>query len=108
MEKENLLISIIEQQKINELKDFVKENKDFQFNFTTSAGKNLLHFAASKLSSNTLGIIQILLLKGLDPLALDEKFKSSLDIAKESSNIPAMTIMKHFVNLKNKESQTYI
>lgn len=108
MEKATVLISIIEKQNLAELKDFTKENPDFSFNFTTDKGKNLLHYAASKISSNTLAVIQILLEKGLDPLDVDEKFTSALDVAKASNNVPAMTLMKHYVNKKNQEDQGFI
>lgn len=94
MEKINELINIVEKQNLASLKDFVKENQDFSFKFTTDKGKNLLHYAAAKVSSNTLAIIQILLEKGLDPMDVDEKFVSALDVAKSSNNVPAMTLMK--------------
>jgi ankyrin repeat protein len=108
MEKENELIYIIEKQDLSSLKEFAKDNPKFPFNFTTDKGKNLLHYAAANLSSNTLAIIQILLEKGLNPMDVDEKFVSPLDVAKKSNNVPAMTLMKHYVNKKNQENQSYL
>ncbi len=108
MEKENLLINIIETQNLASLKKFAKENPEFAFDFTTEKGRNLLHYAASKLSSNTLAIIQIILEKGIDPLDVDEKFISALDVAKEHNNIPALTLMKHYINKKNQENKGYL
>jgi ankyrin repeat protein len=107
MNKKDILIDIIQKQDLVGLKDFVKNEKDFTYDFTTLSGQTLLHLVASKLTSQTLGTIQILLEKGIDPLAVDEKFKTALDIAKESNNIPAMTIMKHFINKKIQEQKTY-
>ncbi len=107
MNKKDILIDIIQKQDLVGLKDFVKSEKDFNYDFTTLNGQTLLHLVASKLTSQTLGTIQILLENGIDPLAVDEKFKTALDIAKDSNNIPAMTIMKHFVNKKIQEQQTY-
>lgn len=106
MSKEEELIQIVDNQDLNLLKKFINENKDFNFDFTTKKGQNLLHYVSKKVSSNTLSIIQILIEKGVDPQAVDEKFMSALDIAKESNNIPAMTIMKHYVSKKSKEDQT--
>ncbi len=107
MDKNQYLIDIIEKQNINELKSFVKENSDFQLNFTTDNGSNLLHFSANKLSENTLSIIQILLEKGLDPMAVNENFVTPLEIAQQHSNVPAMTIMKHYINKRMQEAKNY-
>lgn len=108
MENNNTLINIIEKQDLASLKEFAKANPEFAFDFTTEKGRTLLHYAANKLSSNTLAIIQILLEKGLDPMDVDEKFISPLDVAKSSNNIPALTLMKHYINKKNQENQSYL
>lgn len=108
MNKKNELIEIVKKQDINKLKLFIKENINFNFTFTTEKGENLLHFSTNIISSNTLSIIQILLEKGLDPLSVNENFLNALDIAKENNNIPALTIMKHFINKKNKEDQFFL
>lgn len=107
MLKEEIIIELVNNQDLIGIKKFIKENKNFSFDFTSNDGKNLLHYAASKLTSNTLSVIQILLENGLDPLAVNEKFISALDVAKLANNIPAMTIMKHYVNKRNQESQNY-
>jgi len=105
--KKEIIIDIIKKQDLISLKSFIKENTDFPFNFTTDNGKNLLHYAANKVSHNTLSVIQILLEKGLDPLAVDENFESAIDVAEKNNNIPALTIMNSFVNKRMHEVKTY-
>ncbi len=101
------LINIVQQQNLSELKSFLTINKNLDLSFTTESGDTLLHFAASKLTENTLSIIQILLENGLDPLAVNQNFQTSIEVALENNNIPAMTIMKHYVNKKMQEAKGY-
>lgn len=82
-------------------------NKGIDLSFTTENGDTLLHFAASKLTENTLSIIQVLLECGIDPLSVNKNFQTSIEVAQENNNIPAMTIMKHYVNKKLQETKNY-
>lgn len=107
-EQQLYLIEIAKEQNLNALKDFINQNKGFNFDFTNKNGDTLLHFAVEKLTSRTLPFIQILLEVGIDPTAVNEKFNTPLDVAKTVNNIPALTLMKHFINKKNQEIQTYI
>jgi ankyrin repeat protein len=95
------------QQNISILKEIFLKLEDSDKRFTTNEGKNLLHFVSDKKTENTLPLIQFLLNAGIDPQALDENFESALDIAKKNNNIPALTLMKHFVNKRNQEIQNY-
>ncbi len=101
------LIKIVKEQNLLELKKVLLSEKSIDLSFTTDGGDTLLHFASSKLTENTLSIIQILLENGLDPLAVNQKFQTSIEVAQESNNIPAMTIMKHYVNKKLQETKNY-
>lgn len=85
---------------------FKLEDSDKQF--TTEEGKNLLHFVSDIKTEKTLPLIQFLLESGLDPQAVDENFESPIDLAKYNNNIPALTLMKHFVNKRNKEIESYL
>lgn len=101
------LINMIEAQDLTSLKNFLSSNKNVDLSFTTEKGDTLLHFASSKLTENTLSIIQILLENGLDPLSVNQNFQTSIEVAQENNNIPAMTIMKHYVNKKLQETKNY-
>ncbi len=101
------LINMVEVQDLTALKNFLLSNKNVDLSFTTDTGDTLLHFASSKLTENTLSIIQILLENGLDPLSVNQKFQTSIEVAQENNNIPAMTIMKHYVNKKLQETKNY-
>lgn len=107
MDNNVMLVDLAKNQKLNEIKLFLLENESFPINFTTDDGSNLLHFVATRLSENTLGIIQLLLEKGVDPLAVNEKFITPIEVAKENNNIPALTIMKHYINKKMQDSKNY-
>ena len=50
-------------------------------------------------------ILQELLKLDLDINAIDENFESSIEIAQRLNNIPAAAILKHKLNLINKEIQ---
>lgn len=106
MEKSKI-INIVKEQNLIELKKFLLENENFDLCFTTESGDTLLHFATNKLTENTLSIIQILLESGVDPLSVNQNFQTSIEVAQENNNIPAMTIMKHYVNKKLQEEKNY-
>lgn len=97
-----------ENQNLDKLKELLVEDNTRNFNFTDDKGFNLLHFSSLKRSANTLPLIQWLLEKEIDPMALNENFESAMDLAKKQSNIPALTLMKYAVDLRNKEIQDYL
>ncbi len=105
MNEKESLISILEKQNLNGLKDFVAKNNDFNFDFTNEQGQNLLHFLAKTNYENMLEIAKILLEKGIDPRAVDENFVSAIDIAKGNNNHSLLSVFKFYVNQKNKEYQ---
>lgn len=99
------LISAIKEQNIEEIKKIIKENKFENFGFTNNKGKTILHFAVETKNERTLPILQELLKLDLDINAIDENFESSIEIAQRLNNIPAAAILKHKLNLINKEIQ---
>lgn len=103
-EQENIFQAIINQD-LEKLKDFFENNEEKNCSFTDDEGNTLLHFASDRLTEKTLPIVQLLLQCGCDPQSVNMRFESPLDRAKKNNNIPAMTVMKHFINLKNKENQ---
>lgn len=105
MNKKESLINILEEQSLNGLKDFIENNNDFNFDFINEHGQNLLHLLAKINSENMLEMARILLEKGVDPRAVDEKFISAMDIAKGNNNHPLLSVFKFYVNQKNKEYQ---
>lgn len=101
------LIKLIQEQDIKEVKRLSSSDSNINFNFTDDYGNNLLHFAVAKITENTLSLIQFLLERGVDPLSVNERFETPMDLAKVSNNIPALTLMKHYINQKIKQERDY-
>lgn len=99
------LINAIAEQNIDSIKKIIKENKFDNFMFTNNKGKTILHFAVENKNEKTLPILQELLKLDLDINAIDENFESSIEVAQRLNNIPAAAILKHRLNLINKELQ---
>lgn len=102
--KKNLVIAI-EEQNVEDIKKIIKENKFENFTFTNNKGRTILHFAVEKKNEKTLPILQELLKLDLDINAIDENFETSIEVAQRLNNIPAAAILKHKLNLVNKELQ---
>ena len=102
-ELKKTLINHIKNQNIEEIKKFIKENKYENFGFTDNKGKTILHFAVEKKNEKTLPILQELLKLDLDINAIDENFETAIEVAQRLNNIPAAAILKHKLNLINKE-----
>lgn len=82
------------------------ENQDFHF--TDDNGRTLLHYAVAHTTANMLPTLQFLLEKDIDPQSVDKNFVSALELAKQKNNIPALTLMKYFVNLQKQENLSYL
>lgn len=102
--KQNLL-NAIEEQNFDLIKKIIKEYKFENFGFTNNKGKTILHFAVENKNEKTLPILQELLKLDLDINAIDENFETSIEVAQRLNNIPAAAILKHKLNLINKELQ---
>lgn len=98
-------VSAIKEQNIEDIKKLIKENKFENFGFTNNKGKTILHFAVETKNERTLPILQELLKLDLDLNAIDENFETATEIAQRLNNIPAAAILKHKLNLINKEIQ---
>lgn len=98
LDKKKELAKLVEEHNVNEIRRFIVENDGFDFCFTNNKGQTLLHLASRRISENTLPLIQILLGKGIDPLSVDESFVSAIDLADKEKNMPALSLMKHFIN----------
>lgn len=99
------LINEIKNQNIEEIKRIIKENKYENFGFTDNKGKTILHFAVENKNEKTLPILQELLKLDLDINAINENFETAIEVAQKLNNVPAAAILKHKLNLINKELQ---
>lgn len=99
------LINEIKNQNIEEIKRIIKENKYENFGFTDNKGKTILHFAVEQKNEKTLPILQELLNLELDINAINENFETAIEVAQKLNNVPAAAILKHKLNLINKELQ---
>lgn len=106
-EQEDIFLAIINQD-LEKLKSFFANNEYKNSNITDNDGNTLLHFASDRLTNKTLPIVQLLLEHGCDPNSVNARFETPLDRAKKNNNIPAMTVMKHFVNLKEQEMRNLL
>ena len=93
--------NLVESENLEDLKLLYIKNNKSSLVFTNEKGQTLLHIASKNKNENTLPIIQFLLENNVDPLSVDESFNTALDIAKKNNNVPASTLMKHYINLKN-------
>jgi hypothetical protein len=100
------LKELINMENISELKIFMKNNDSNLIFESDASGNNFLHLTASKNGVNNLAMIQFLLEAGIDPFAINKNFESAADIAKNNNNIPTLTLIKHYMNLKQKENQS--
>ena len=105
--QENAFSAIINQDLIKLKENFALEEKK-DLSFTDNDGNTLLHFASDRISEKTLPIVQFLLENGCDPQAVNARFETPLDRAKKSSNIPAMTVIKHYIYKQNQELLSYL
>lgn len=97
------LLEAIKEQDINQIKLIIKENKYENFGFTDNKGKTILHFAVEKKNEKTLPVLQELLKLDLDLNAINENFESAIEVAQKLNNVPAAAILKHKLNIINKE-----
>lgn len=97
------LVIAIQEQDIDKIKLIVKENKYENFGFTDSKGRTILHFAVEKKNEKTLPVLQELLKLDLDLNAINENFESAIEVAQKLNNVPAAAILKHKLNIINKE-----
>lgn len=102
--QESIFLAIINQD-LEKLKRILAENENKKINFTDEEGNTPLHFASDRATEKTSSIIQFLLKSGCDPQAVNGRFETPLDRAKQNNNILAMTIMKHFITTQNQEIQ---
>lgn len=101
------LINEIKKQNIDEIKIIIKKNKYENFGFTDNKGKTILHFAVEQKNEKTLPILQELLNLDLDINAINENFETAIEVAQKLNNVPAAAILKHKLNLINKELQKF-
>lgn len=97
------LLEAIQEQEIDKIKLIVKENKYENFGFTDNKGKTILHFAVEKKNEKTLPVLQELLKLDLDLNAINENFETAIEVAQRLNNVPAAAILKHKLNIINKE-----
>ena len=102
------LIDLVKIHDLEGLKFLLESNEEIDLNFTDIKGKNLLHYAANNISEKGLPLIQLLLERKIDPCALNEKFESAMDVAKNINNNPGLSLMKYFVLKQNQELQSYL
>lgn len=95
------LFDLINTKDFNYFKNYILETNQNLF-VNDDFGNNLLHCACKKISENTLPLIQYLLEAGLDPLAVNEKFITPLEVAQMNNNFPAIALINYFI-IKNKE-----
>jgi ankyrin repeat protein len=105
-DKKDFFSAIINQD-LEQINKFIVDFNKEGCAFTDAKGNTLLHFASDRLTEKTLPIVQALLECGCDPYAVNEKFETALDRAKQNNNIPAMTVMKHFINKQNQELKDF-
>lgn len=109
MENQNkIIIEYIKNHELEAFSNLLKSNKDIDLCFTDLKGRTLLHHVVGKISQNGLPLLQILLEHGVDPNSVDEKFQNAMDIAKSIDNVPALAMLKHFLNKNNQELQSYL
>lgn len=101
-EQEKIFRAIINQD-LGQLENFINEKNDCSF--TDDEGNTLLHFASDRIGGKTLPIVQLLLENGCDAQSVNCRFETPIDRAKQNNNIPALTVMKHYINIKNKNME---
>lgn len=106
-EQEKMFHAIINQD-LDKLKELFSIYQGKDYSFTDENGNTLLHYASDHRSDKTLPIVQLLLRNGCEPQAVNANFETPLDRAKTNNNVPAMTVIKHYINLKNQEDKSYL
>lgn len=73
----------IKERNFSDVKNLFLKYPEFKINSTDPDGNTLLHHALTVVDHNTYPLLQFLLSKGADPMAVNENYKNSIDIAKE-------------------------
>lgn len=104
--KKEFVVAIVNQN-LTDIKNIIKENKNENFGFTNNKGKTILHLTAEIKNEKTLHVLQEILKLDLDINAIDENFETAIEISQRLNNVPAAAILKHRLNLINKELQKF-
>lgn len=108
IEKKKLILELVKEHNSKSLTDFLRKNPTMELGFTDELGNNLLHHCVSKVSLNMLETLQVLLHAGIDPVGVNEDFKTPVDLANESNNTPAVALLKYTITMRDKKNQKYI
>ena len=100
--KENIFLAIISQD-LEKLKRVTQESDKRNLNFSDEDGNTPLHFSSDRQNEKTLPIVQFILENGGNPLAVNIRFETPLDKAKQNNNVPAMSVMNYFISKQNIE-----
>lgn len=103
--KENIFLAIISQD-LENLKRLTQQSDKRSLNFSDEEGNTPLHFSSDRQNEKTLPIVQFILENGGDPLAVNARFETPLDKAKQNNNVPAMSVMNYFVNKQSSELES--